>query len=582
MAKAATGVRGLDEITSGGLPRGRPTLLCGGPGCGKTLLAAEFLIRGATEFGEPGVFMSFEETAADLHANIASIGFDLQALITDNLVRVDYVRVERSEIEEVGDYDLEGLFVRLDYAIQKIGARRVVLDTIESLFAGLNNAAVLRAELRRLFRWLKDRGVTAIITGERGAGTLTRQGLEEYVSDCVIVLDHRVTDQISTRRLRIVKYRGSQHGTNEYPFLIDDNGFTVVPITSAVLDHPAPDEVISSGIPELDDMLGKGGFYRGSSVLISGSAGTGKTSLAAHMIAAACQRGEPVLVFALEESPAQVMRNMRAIGIDLRPHQEAGRLRFVAARPALFGLESHLAHALRQIDDFQPHLVVVDPITAMLSAAADDEVQVMLTRLIDILKRRGATAVLNALTSVASEMSGVNISSLIDTWISVRALEHNGERTRALYVLKSRGMGHSNQIREFLITERGIRLIPAYLGPEGPLTGSARVQQDARARAATALREQAIESKRRRLQQKRAAAEAQIARLQSELEAEVAEFDHLLRGEEAQAALTRQATDEPARSRHANTTIDPTPTNAERNGSPAKTPASRKRSRSPR
>jgi circadian clock protein KaiC len=279
MAKAATGVRGLDEITSGGLPRGRPTLLCGGPGCGKTLLAAEFLIRGATEFGEPGVFMSFEETAADLHANIASIGFDLQALITDNLVRVDYVRVERSEIEEVGDYDLEGLFVRLDYAIQKIGARRVVLDTIESLFAGLNNAAVLRAELRRLFRWLKDRGVTAIITGERGAGTLTRQGLEEYVSDCVIVLDHRVTDQISTRRLRIVKYRGSQHGTNEYPFLIDDNGFTVVPITSAVLDHPAPDEVISSGIPELDDMLGKGGFYRGSSVLISGSAGTGKTSL---------------------------------------------------------------------------------------------------------------------------------------------------------------------------------------------------------------------------------------------------------------------------------------------------------------
>jgi circadian clock protein KaiC len=398
----------------------------------------------------------------------------------------------------------------------------------------------------------------------------------------VIVLDHRVTDQISTRRLRIVKYRGSQHGTNEYPFLIDDNGFTVVPITSALLDHPAPDELISSGIPELDDMLGKGGFYRGSSVLISGSAGTGKTSLTAHMIAAACQRGERVLVFALEESPAQVLRNMRAIDIDFRPHQEAGRLRFVAARPALFGLESHLAHALRQIEDFQPDLVVVDPVTAMLSAAADEDVQVMLTRLIDILKRRGTTAVMTGLTSVASGMGGVNISSLIDTWISVRALEDNGERTRALCVLKSRGMGHSNQIREFLITERGIRLIPADLRPEVPLTGSARVQQDARARAAAALREQEIESKRRRLQQKRAAAEAQIAMLQAELEAEVAEFEHLLRGEEAQAAIARQATNEVALGRHASNTTNPTPTDAERNGSPVETPASRKRSRSPR
>jgi circadian clock protein KaiC len=583
LSKAATGIRGLDEITAGGLPQGRPTLLCGGPGCGKTLLAAEFLIRGAMQFGEPGVFMSFEETAADLHANIASIGFDLQALIAANLVRVDYVRVERSEIEEVGDYDLEGLFVRLDYAIQKIGARRVVLDTIESLFAGLNNAAVLRAELRRLFRWLKDRGVTAIITGERGAGTLTRQGLEEYVSDCVIVLDHRVTDQISTRRLRIIKYRGSHHGTNEYPFLIDNTGFTVVPITSAALDHPAPEELISSGIPELDEMLGKHGFFRGSSVLISGAAGTGKTSLTAHTMAAACQRGERVLMFSLEESPAQVTRNMLSIGIDLRPYREAGQLRFVAARPALYGLESHLAHALRHIEDFKPHLVVVDPVTAMLSAAVEDDVQVMLTRLIDILKRVGATAVLTGLISGDSETSGVNISSLIDTWITVRALEQNGERTRGLYVLKSRGMGHSNQIREFLITDQGIRLLPAYLGPEGPVTGSARVQQDARARAAAVMRKQEIESKRRRVERKRTASEAQIAMLQAELEAEIAEFEHLLRDEEARTTLAFQATQELTRSRNsANRNLVPTMNDAERNGSPAETLAPSKRSRSPR
>jgi len=293
--KARTGISGLDEITEGGLPRGRPTLVCGSAGCGKTLLAMEFLVRGATQFGEPGVFVSFEEAPEEIAANVRSLGFDVPALVQQKKLLVDHVRIDRGGFEEAGEYDLEGLFVRLGYAIDQVKAKRVALDTIETLFAGLSNEGILRSELVRLFRWLKQKGVTAVITGERGEGTLTRHGLEEYVSDCVILLDHRVDEQVSTRRLRIVKYRGSTHGTNEYPFLIDLRGFSVLPVTSLGLAHQTHNERVSSGIDALDEMLGGSGYYRASSVLVSGTAGTGKTSLACHFADACCRRGEKVL-----------------------------------------------------------------------------------------------------------------------------------------------------------------------------------------------------------------------------------------------------------------------------------------------
>ena len=398
LPKAPTGIQGLDEITGGGLPRGRPTLVCGSAGCGKTLLAMEFLVRGATEFGEPGVFMAFEETAEELAQNVRSLGFDLEDLAEQNKLLVDFVRVERSEIEETGEYDLEGLFIRLGHAIDSLGAKRVVLDTLETLFGGLSNAAILRAELRRLFRWLKDKGVTAIITGERGDGTLTRHGLEEYVSDCVIVLDHRVTEQLSTRRLRIVKYRGTTHGTNEYPFLIDENGISVLPVTSLGLSQEASDERISTGIPRLDAMLGGKGVYRGSSVLISGTAGTGKTSLAAHFADATCRRGERCLYFAFEESESQLVRNMRSIGLDLAPWSKKGLLRFHATRPSAYGLEMHLATLHKLVNEFEPRVVVVDPITTFLGAGTSVEAESMLMRLIDFLKAQQITAMFTSLT----------------------------------------------------------------------------------------------------------------------------------------------------------------------------------------
>lgn len=458
--KAPTGIQGLDEVTGGGLPKGRPTLVCGGPGCGKTLLAAEFLVRGATRFGEPGVFMAFEETAAELSANVRSLGFDLDDLIARKKLSVDFVYVERSEIDETGEYDLEGLFVRLGHAIDTLGAKRVVLDTIEVLFSGLSNGAVLRAELRRLFRWLKEKGVTVVITGERGEGTLTRQGLEEYVSDCVIVLDHRVNDQVSTRRLRVVKYRGSAHGTNEFPFLIDGGGITVVPITSAGMDHPASTERVSTGVAGLDAMLGGKGYLRGTSVLISGTAGTGKTSLAAHFAAAACERGENCLYFSFEEAQTQLVRNMRSIGLDLDPWVKAGRLRIHATRPTRYGLEMHLATMYKMVTEFTPRVVVIDPISNFISSGSSAEAGAMLIRLVDFLKSREVTSVFTNLTHGAGspEETDVGISSIIDTWLLLRDTERDGERGGSLYVLKSRGMAHSKQVREFRLTDHGIEL----------------------------------------------------------------------------------------------------------------------------
>ena len=476
--KAPTGIDGLDEITAGGLPRGRPTLLIGGPGCGKTMLAAEFIVQGASRFDEPGVFMMFEETADELAANVRSLGFDLDKLCGQKKVALDHVRVERSEIEETGQYDLGGLFIRLGHAIDSIGAKRVVLDTIEALFSGLSDHAVLRAELRRLFRWLKDRGMTAVITAERGGETLTRYGLEEYVADCVIVLDHRVTEQISTRRLRVVKYRGSPHGTNEYPFLIGDHGFLVLPITSLKLDHGAPLERVPTGVAKLDEMLGGKGYFRGSSVLVSGSPGTGKSSLAARIGAAACERGERVLLFSYEESAGQLVRNMRSIGTDLERWTKQGLLRIHASRPTLQGLEQHLVLMYQAVREFTPAVVVVDPISNLTMHADDAGLKPTLMRLIDFLKQSQVTAIYTSLVSEAGAAfadSEIGVSSLMDSWLMLSNLEANGERTRALQVVKSRGMPHSNLVREFVFSERGIDLIDVYLDSGRPLTGRLRM-----------------------------------------------------------------------------------------------------------
>jgi len=469
LAKAPTGIRGLDEITREGLPRGRPTLVCGGPGSGKTLLALTFLANGALLYDEPGVLMTFEENADEIGSDVASLGFDTQELIKANKLAIDYVRVERSEIEETGEYDLEGLFVRLDYAIRTVGAKRVVLDTIESLFSGLSNDAILRAELRRLFRWLKDQGVTAVITGERGEGMLTRQGLEEYVSDAVILLDHRVQDQVSTRRLRVVKYRGTYHGTNEYPFLIDRNGISVLPVSSMVLEHSAPLERVSSGVLSLDAMLSGEGYYRGSTILVSGTAGTGKTSLAVHFLDAACRRGERCLCFLFEESPAQLIRNMRSIGIDLEPWVTAGLLQFHADRPSRYGLETHLVTMHQAVADFKPAVAVIDPVTNLMTVGTYADVQAMLTRMIDHLKTENVTAMLTSLMpgATAIERTETTISSLMDTWLVLGNEDVHGRHRRGLYVLKSRGMAHSNELCEFAITDHGLNMRNSH-EPAGP------------------------------------------------------------------------------------------------------------------
>jgi circadian clock protein KaiC len=524
LEKSPTGIAGFDEVTNGGVPKGRPTIVCGGPGCGKTMFAVEFLVRGATEFNEPGVLMTFEETSEEMSKNVASLGFDLKKLAAKKKLVLEYVRIEPAEIQETGDYDLEGLFIRLQHAVKAVGAKRVVLDTVEAIFSGFSNTGMLRAEIRRLFRWLKDHRLTTVITAEKGEGSLTRYGLEEYVSDCVIFLDHRVTDQISTRRMRVVKYRGASHVADEIPFLIDERGFSVMPSSSMKLEHEVSNERISSGVKDLDDMLEGKGFYRGSSVLVSGTAGTGKSSLAAHFARETCRNGERCLYVALEESPAQAMRNMRSIGIDLEKHVRKGLLRFEAWRPTQSGLEMHLLHIHKLVQQHKPPAVIIDPLTSLM-VSSTNQLHSMLMRLIDFLKTQRITAFFTALTSGRNkeiEESDIGISSLIDTWIFARDVELNGERNRCIHVLKSRGMANSNQVREFLMSKDGIRLVPVYVGSGTVLTGSTRAAQEARERAESLLRQQTAEEQQQVLSDKRKALDAQIAALRSQFAQEEA------------------------------------------------------------
>lgn len=523
LKKSPTGVRGLDEILYGGLPEGRITLVCGGPGSGKTLLATEFIVCGATQYGDPGVFMVFEEKAEDLTKNVASLGIDLQELVDQKKVFVDFVYVERSEIEETGEYDLEGLFIRLESAIQAIGAKRVVLDTIESIFAGFPNEAILRSEIRRLFRWLKERGITTIVTGERGDDSLTRYGLEEYVSDCVILLENRVQNRMASRLLRVVKYRGSHHGTDEYPFLIGDEGIWVEPITSIGLNHPAPDEFISTGIPELDDMFPDGGYFRGSSILITGTPGTGKTSVCASLVNAACQRGERSLYVAFEESSNQIIRNMHSIGVDLDQWDKKELLHFHAVRPTFYGVEMHLLLLEKIIDEYNPSVVVIDPLSNLISVGSGPEINFMLIRLMDYLKSRQITSVFTALMDERSSnvTLDLGISSLMDTWVHLRNLEFGAERTRGLYIIKSRGQPHSNLVREFILTDQGIKLVDVFVGPDGILLGSSRKTQEVRERLIAEKQNREAESRHQQLIRQREILQIQIDSLQDELSSDL-------------------------------------------------------------
>jgi circadian clock protein KaiC len=534
ISKSLTGIDGFDDLTLGGVPTGRPTLVCGSAGCGKTLFATTFLIHGARDYDEPGVFVTFEERPGDIVSNVASLGFALDKLVGDQKIAFEYVTLERSELEEAGDYDLEGLFLRIESAIDSIGAKRIVLDTIESLFSVFSNEAILRAEIRRLFDWLKDKGMTTVITAERGDGTLTRQGLEEYVSDCVVLLDHRVQNQISTRRLRIVKYRGTAHGTNEYPFLIDEDGFSVLPVSSLGLNHKVFEDRISSGIADLDDMLAGGGFHRASSILISGVAGSGKSSVAASFANAACAAGERALLFSFEEPADQSVRNMKSLGIDIDQWIKSGKLRYIATRPTFYSLEMHLAVMLREVTRFDPGLVILDPISSFLESGDRMEIQSMLLRVVDFLKGRGVTAVFTHLMhgqdSVVQTDAG--LSSIMDAWILLLNREVNGEFNRELYLLKARGLSHSNQVREFVMSDDGIKLVPPYLGENGALTGSARKNEEAKSRQAEMRRNADMSRAQQQIQQKRRRAKAQMEALQAELDADEIELNAMMQNED--------------------------------------------------
>jgi circadian clock protein KaiC len=543
LPKSPSGIKGFDEITFGGLAKGRPTLVCGGAGSGKTLFGMEFLVRGAAEFDEPGLFVSFEESESDLLSNFASLGFDLKKLETENKISIDYVHIERSEIEETGEYDLEGLFVRMGFAIDAIGAKRVVLDTLEALFSAFSDQFILRSELRRLFRWLKDRGLTAVITAERGdeGSSLTRHGLEEYVSDCVISLEHNVVNRISTRRLRVVKYRGTIHGTNEYPFLIDEGGFSVLPITSVGLDYQVSSERISSGIPQLDAMLGRNGYFRGSSILVSGAAGTGKSSFSGFFADSTCRGNENCLYYAFEESSSQIIRNMRSIGIDLEQWVDKGLLRFQTIRPTFYGLERHIAEIQKNIIEFNPSVIILDPISNMESIGSPLEIKIALMRLIDLLKSRLVTTLFTYLLQ-GEEISEteIGVSSLMDTWIMLREVDSMGERNRVLNIVKSRGMAHSNQMREFRFSQNGIKLIDVYTGPEGVLTGAARISQESREKAEAASLEQEIARRKGAFERRRQDIDAQISMLRMQLEAEEEEIEKQVSEHESRlTALTR-------------------------------------------
>lgn len=533
--KSKTGIDGFDELTLGGVPTGRPTLVCGTAGCGKTLFASTFLLNGSVLYGEPGVFVTFEERPVDIINNVASLGYDLQSMIDNGQLVIEHIAVDSADVAEVGEYDLEGLFLRLELAIDQIGARRIVLDTIESLFSAFTNPAILRAEIRRLFDWLKEKGVTAVITGERGDGSLTRQGLEEYVSDCVILLDHRVHNQISTRRLRIVKYRGTAHGTNEIPFLIDEDGFSVLPVSALGLNHDVSQERISSGVHDLDSMVEGHGFYRGSSILVSGVAGSGKSTLGASFAAAACEKGEKALYFSFEESPEQTIRNMRSIGMDLKPFIDSGMFLHVAARPTFYSLEMHLAVILREISRFNPTTVILDPISAFIDTGESLEVHSMLLRIVDFLKSRQITGIFTHLVHVQGSdvETEIGLSSLMDVWILLLNREAGGEFNRELYLLKARGTSHSNQVREFVMSSEGISLLQPYVGEGGALTGTARVAEEARSRRLEMQRRADVTALGERLEQRRRKAVAEMEVLQAQLAADEAELRRVMEAEQA-------------------------------------------------
>ncbi|MEG4856186.1 circadian clock protein KaiC [Microcoleus sp. K1-B6] len=543
LSKCPTGIQGLDEITDGGLPQGRPTLICGSAGCGKTLFGVEFLVRGSTRYGEPGVLVTFEETASEITKNVASLGWDLNQLIAEGKILIDHVYIEPSEIEETGEYDLEALFLRLGYAIKKIGAKRVLLDTIEVLFAGLANANIVRAEIRRLFHWLKDQGVTAVITGERGDHTLTRQGLEEYVSDCVIKLDQKTFEDIATRTLQVVKYRGSRHSNNEYPFLIEESGISVLPVTSLKLDHVVSNERVSTGIAELDEMFGGQGYYRGSSILVTGRAGTGKTTLANYFAHASCVRGERCLYLATEESPQQIIRNLSSIGLNLASYVEQGLLQFDAVRPTNYNLEMRLFKIHRWVQEFQPRTIIIDPMSNLVLSGSLIQTKNFFMRLIDYLKSKQITVFMTNLTAGDAdhdhEQTEVGVSSLMDTWLELQTIKVNGERNRIIYALKSRGMMHSNQVREFIVTNQGVKLVEVYLGDGKVLTGTERLNQEIKEESAAKKRRHNFEQKKREYEQEKKIVQAQINALQMQLLNRDAELDLLLeeQQEEEKAVL---------------------------------------------
>ncbi len=540
LPKSLTGIQGLDEITDGGLPQGRPTLIYGSAGSGKTLLGVEFLINGATKYNETGVLMTFEETAEEITQNVASLGWDIEQLVRDRKLLLDHVAVPVRDIDFSGSYDLEGLFIRLSSAIQEIGAKRVVLDTLEVLFSTMEHH-IVRSELRRLFSWLKSQGVTAIVTGELGSNNSTLQGIEEYVSDCVIRLEQRTIEDLATRHLQILKYRGSKHGSNEYPFLINEDGISVVPITSVGLNSGVSDERISSGVPRLDTMLGGLGYYRGSCILVTGKAGTGKTSLANYFASATCDRGERVLYLASDESPQQMLRNQRSIGLDLQPHIDQGLLRFESVRPTAYGLEMRLANIYNWVQEFQPYLVIIDPMSNLSTSNNIKQTKNFLMRLIDLFKSSQITVFFTDLLTVngALEASEAGIPSLMDTWIELRTLENNGERNRALYILKSRGMQHSNQVREFVLNNQGIELLDVYLGESDFLIGSARIAQEAKDRMEKLNRCQELERKKRQLNQQQALLQVQITALQVQLVNEREDFEAIYQQDQlSQKAIT--------------------------------------------
>lgn len=550
LVKVPSGIKGLDVITGGGLPKGRPALVSGGPGCGKTLFAMEFIIRGITDYNEPGVFVAFEEKIDDLKKNFTSLGFDLEDLVAHKKLVLDHIFIDRTEIEEAGEYDLEGLFIRLGALIDEVGAKRIAIDTLEAIFSGFSNEAILRSELRRLFLWLKDKGITAVVTGERGDRTITKYGLEEYVADCVITLDHQVKNQIATRRLRIVKYRGSTHGTDEYPFLISADGISVLPITSLSLSHTATKERIKSGIPRLDTMLGGKGYYRGSSVLISGQAGTGKTSIGATFADAACRRKEKCLIMVFEESESQIVRNMKSIGLDLEKWIKKGLLKFHAVRPTAYSLEMHLSMMIKLIDEFEPQAIVVDPISNLYPVGDDIQVRSMLMRLIDYAKSRHITGMfINLSEDVASnpyalESTQLHVSSLMDTWIILKNIEGNGERNRTFSIIKARGIAHSNQLREFLLTSKGIQLLDLYKGTEGVLFGSARVAQENREAARRVIRNEEIERRQRELDRKKRIMENEIVMLKEKFARDEDEIRILIEQDLSREKVVEQSQEE--------------------------------------